>query len=155
MAVVLTDLLDEQQVELDLRGRMRDDALQEIVDLLQTNGKIADGEKFLATVLARERTTSTLTENGIAFPHARTDLVKEIVLGIGRSKGGIRFENSREPVYLIFVIGVPKQMIQDYLVCVGALARLSKDDSIRGALLETKTRAEFVEQLRNASLLLE
>ncbi len=155
MAVVLADLLDEQQVELDLRARTRDDALQEIVDLVQTNGKMSDGEKFLAAVIARERTASTLTENGVAFPHARTDLVKEIVLGIGRSKEGVRFENSREPARLIFVIGVPKQMIQDYLVCVGALARLTRDDAIRAALLEVKTRAEFVERLRSASLLLQ
>jgi mannitol/fructose-specific phosphotransferase system IIA component (Ntr-type) len=81
--------------------------------------------------------------------------VKEIVLGIGRSKEGIRFGDSGEPVHLIFMIGVPQQMIQDYLVCVGTLARLAKEDSIRAALLEAKTKAEFIEQLRSASLLLE
>ena len=155
MAVVLSDLLDEQQVELDLRARTRDDALQEIVDLLQTSGKVSDGEKFLAAIIARERTASTLAEHGVAFPHARTDLVKEIVLGIGRSKEGIRFTDAGKLVHLIFVIGVPKQMIQDYLVCVGALARLAKDDSVRAQLLEAKTRTELIEQLRSASLQLE
>ena len=154
MAVVLSDLLDEQQVELDLRARTRDDALQEIVDLLQTNGKVVDGEKFLAAVIARERTAPTLAGHGVAFPHARTDLVKEIVLGIGRSGEGIRFSDAGELVHLIFVIGVPKQMVQDYLVCVGALARLAKDDAIRAQLLQAQTRTEFVEKLRDASLLL-
>ncbi len=155
MAVVLADLLDEKQIELELHSRTRDDALREIVDLLQANGKISDAEKFLAALIDRERNASTSAEHGIAFPHARTDLVKEIVICIGRSKEGVRFENSGEPVHLIFVIGVPKQMIQDYLVCVGTLARLAKDDSIRATLLEAKTKAEFIEQLRNASLLLE
>ena len=92
---------------------------------------------------------------GSRFRTPAPTLVKEIVLGIGRSKEGVRFENSGEPVHLIFVIGVPKQMIQDYLVCVGAIARLAKDDSIRASLLEAKTKAEFMEQLRSASLLLE
>jgi mannitol/fructose-specific phosphotransferase system IIA component (Ntr-type) len=155
MAVVLADVLDEKQIELELRTRTRDEALREIVDLLQANEKISDAEKFLATVIDRERTASTVAEHGIAFPHARTDLVKEIVLGIGRSKEGVRFENFGEPIHLIFVIGVPKQMIQDYLVCVGAIARLAKDDSVRVALLEAKTKPEFIEQLRNASLLLD
>lgn len=155
MAVVLADLLDEKQIELDLRSRTQDDALREIVGLLQATGRVFGAEKFLAAVIARERTGPTLAEYGVAFPHARTDLIKEIVLGIGRSKEGVLFENSGQPVHLIFVIGVPKQMIQDYLVCIGTLARLAKDDSIRGALLEAKTKAEFIERLRSASLLLE
>jgi fructose PTS system EIIA component len=155
MAVVLADLLDEQQIELDLRARTQDDALREIVNLLQGSGKISDAEKFLAAVIDREKNASTIAEHGVAFPHARTNLVKEIVLGIGLSKEGIRFENSADLVHLIFVIAVPKQMIQDYLVCVGMLARLAKDDSIRATLLQAKMKAEFIEQLRSASLLLE
>jgi mannitol/fructose-specific phosphotransferase system IIA component (Ntr-type) len=154
MAVILPDLLDEKQIELELRTQTRDEALREIVELLRANGKISAAENFLDMVIAREKTASTVAEHGIAFPHARTDLVKEIVLGIGRSKEGVRFENSEELVHLIFVIGVPKQMIQDYLVCVGTLARLAKDDSIRAALLEAKSKTEFIEHLRSASLLL-
>ena len=155
MAVVLADLLDEKQIALDLRSRSLNGALREIVDLLEANGRITDAEKFRAAVLERERTSSTVAEHGIAFPHARTDLVQKIVLGIGRSKNGVRFPMAKDLVHLIFVIGVPQQMIQDYLVCVGALARLTRDASIRAALLEAKTAEEFVEQLRSASLLLE
>lgn len=156
MAVVLADLLDEKQIALELRASTRDEALREIVDLFRASGKVSDPDKFLDAVIAREKSASTLAEHGVAFPHARTDLVNEIVLGIGRSNEGIRFgAESGEPVHLIFVIGVPKQMIQDYLVCVGTLARLAKDDSIRRALMEAKTKAEFIEHLRSASLMLE
>jgi mannitol/fructose-specific phosphotransferase system IIA component (Ntr-type) len=154
MAVVLADLLDEKQIALNLNARSLNDALKEIVDLLEANGQIADPENFRAAVLEREHTSSTVAEHGIAFPHVRTDLVQKIVLGIGRSKNGVRFPRANL-VHLVFVIGVPQQMIQDYLVCVGALARLTRDDAMRAALLEAKTPGEFVEQLRSASLLLE
>jgi mannitol/fructose-specific phosphotransferase system IIA component (Ntr-type) len=155
MAILLPDLLDEKQITLELVARKKEDALREIVALLQTNGRVAEPEKFLDAIIARERTTSTIAEHGVAFPHARTDLVQQIVLGIGRSSEGIPFGKSRELVRLIFVIGVPKQMIQNYLVCVGTLARLLKDDAIRTALLQAKTPTEFLEQLRSAALLLE
>jgi mannitol/fructose-specific phosphotransferase system IIA component (Ntr-type) len=155
MAVVLADLLDEKQIALDLHARTRDEALSEIIALLHASGKILDPTKFLAAVIERENSSSTIAEHGVAFPHARTDLVQEIVLGIGRSETGIEFAEGHEPVRLIFVIGVPRQMIQDYLVCVGALARLTKAKAIREALLKAETTAEFIEQLRAASLHLE
>ena len=155
MAVVLADLLDEKQIALDLRGGSLNEALREIIDLLASNGRISDAEKFVHTVMERERTTSTVAEHGVAFPHARTDLVQNLVLGIGRSKNGVCFPKAKGLVHLIFVIAVPRQMIQDYLVCVGALARLTKDKAIRDGLLKAETTAEFIEQLRTASLQLE
>jgi mannitol/fructose-specific phosphotransferase system IIA component (Ntr-type) len=155
MAVRLSDLLDEKQIALELAARTKEDALREIIALLHANRQLADPERFLAAVMTRERASSTAAEYGVAFPHARTDLVKQIILGIGRSSEGLRFGKSGELVHLIFVIGVPQQMIQDYLVCVGTLARLVKDDVIRATLLQAKTPEEFLEQLRSASLLLE
>jgi mannitol/fructose-specific phosphotransferase system IIA component (Ntr-type) len=88
----------------------------------------------------------------VAFPHARTDLVDRLVLGIGRSKQGIPFGYSSELVHLIFLVGVPQRTVTDYLVCVGGLARVVKDQTRRDALMAATTREEFVEVLREGSL---
>ena len=86
MAVVLADLLDEKQIALNLRAHTQEEALREIVVLLHANEQISDPEKFLAALMTREAASSTVAEHGVAFPHARTDLVKKIVLGIGSAK---------------------------------------------------------------------
>jgi mannitol/fructose-specific phosphotransferase system IIA component (Ntr-type) len=151
MAVLLPDLLDENQIALELKARTKRDALREIIELLRAKGRLPLPEEFLAAVLARERASSTVVDHGIAFPHARTDLVKKIVLGIGRSTLGIPFEDKDKPVHLIFLIGVPQQMVQDYLVCVGTLARLVRKDQIRTALMNAATPGEFAGQLREAA----
>ena len=39
-------------------------------------------------------------------------------------------------MHLIFVIAVPQQMVNDYLICVGALARLLNHEETRQALLD-------------------
>ena len=147
MAIALTDLLDEKQVALQLRARKQTNALREVVQLLAANGKIDNPEKFLEQVLAREQGHSSEVQYGVAFPHARTDLVDQIVLGIGRSAAGIPFGQGAR-AHLIFVIGVPQRLVNDYLICLGALARLIKNDATRNALMRAKTAAEFIEILR-------
>ena len=155
MAVVLADLLEEKHITLELQARTRAEALREIVATMTVGGALRDPEKFLAEVTAREKVHTTFMGNGVAFPHARTELAEEIVLGFGRSRAGVAFGENGELAHLIFVIGVPKRLVTDYLVCVGALARLTKEEKTRAALMEAASAAEMVEILRAGSLLLE
>ncbi len=150
MPIALADLLTEQQVILRLRSRKPANAIREIVDVLASDiggRRIAKPEAFLEQVLAREQTHPSVVENGVAFPHARTDLVDEIVIGIGRSRAGIPFGENQERAHLIFVIGVPERLLSDYLICVGTLARLVKDETNRSRLLNADTPREFIETL--------
>jgi len=147
MAIALADLLDEKQVILRLRSRKPANALREIVQLLAKNGKIDQPVKFLEQVLAREQVHPSAVEHGVSFPHARTDLVDQSILGIGRSRAGIPFGENRVRARLIFVIGVPQQLVNDYLICVGTLARVVKDDAIRSALLQAESPREFLDAL--------
>jgi mannitol/fructose-specific phosphotransferase system IIA component (Ntr-type) len=150
MPIPLADLLHEKQVILRLRSRKPANAIREIVDVLASDisgRKIDKPEAFLEQVLAREQTHPSVVENGVVFPHARTDLVDEILIGIGRSRAGIPFGENQQRACLIFVIGVPERLLSDYLVCVGALARLVKDETTRSRLLDAETPHEFIEAL--------
>jgi Phosphotransferase system mannitol/fructose-specific IIA domain (Ntr-type) len=147
MAIGLIDLLHENQVTLRLRSRKVPNALREIIGLLAQNGKIENPEAFFEEVLAREQAHPSVVENGVAFPHARTDLVDEIVVGIGRSHAGIPFGHNGVRAHLIFVIGVPERLVNDYLICVGTLVRLVRDDATRSALLHVQTPREFIDAL--------
>jgi mannitol/fructose-specific phosphotransferase system IIA component (Ntr-type) len=155
MPIALADLLTEQQVILRLRSRRPANAIREIVDVLASDisgRKIAKPEAFLKQVFAREQTHPSVVENGVVFPHARTDLVDEIVIGVGRSRAGIPFVENQQRAHLIFVIGVPERLLSDYLVCVGTLARLGKNETIRSRLLNAETRREFIDALTTESL---
>ena len=155
MSALLSEILDPKLVALELREGTAAEAILEIAELLRDNGHVQDYFKFADAVMEREGRSSTNTGDGVAFPHARTDLVTQLALGIGRSTAGIRFGMSKEPVHLIFLVGVPKKMVTDYLVCVGALARLVKDKARRDALMAAATAEEFIEQLRAGALLVE
>jgi mannitol/fructose-specific phosphotransferase system IIA component (Ntr-type) len=154
MPIALADLLHEQQVILRLSSRKPANAIREIVQMLAQAGKVVRPESFIEQVLTRERAHPSLVENGVAFPHARTDLVDEIVVGIGRSRAGIPFGEDQRRAHLIFVIGVSERLVGDYLICVGALARLVKDATIRSMLLKAKTPREFIDALTAETLTL-
>ena len=147
MAIVLPDLIDPRQVALHLRAGTRADAMREIVDLLVAAGKINNRQKFLEELRARETTNSTYAGDGVAFPHARTNLVDEIVVGIGRSEAGISWTGKGEIAHLIFLIAVPERLISDYLVVVGAIARGTRDRPLRTLLLHAESVEEFIATL--------
>jgi mannitol/fructose-specific phosphotransferase system IIA component (Ntr-type) len=147
MAITLIDLLDEKHVILRLRSRKVPNALREIIGLLAQNGKVKNPEALFEDVLAREQAHPSVVENGAAFPHARTDLVDEIVVGVGRSHAGIPFGHNGVRARLIFVIGVPERLVNDYLICVGTLVRLVRDNGTRSALLHAQTAREFIDAL--------
>jgi len=148
----ISSLLKPGQIKLELEQQKRCNAINEVAQLLQTNPNVLNFPGFYEELLVRERTESTCLGNEIAFPHARTDYLKGMVLAIGRSPQGVWFENCGQTVKLIFVIGTPKRMVTDYLSVVGGLARLLKDASTRDQLISAPTVEEFIATLTQAEL---
>jgi len=146
----ISSLLKPEQIKLELDQAKRCNAINEVAQLLQNNPNVTNFAGFYEELLARERIESTCLGNEIAFPHARTDSLKGMVLAIGRSTSGVWFENSSQNVKLIFVIGTPKRMVTDYLSVVGGLARLLKDTATREQLLTAKTVEDFIATLTKA-----
>ncbi|HXP33994.1 MAG TPA: PTS sugar transporter subunit IIA [Chthoniobacterales bacterium] len=150
MSIALADLIDPKQIAFNLHVKTQTEAMREIVDLLVRHGKIDNAEKFLEQLQARERTSSTFAADGVAFPHTRTKLVDEIVVGVGRSEAGIPWTGKDELAHLIFLIAVPERLISDYLVVVGAIARITKDRPLRTLLLHAESVDEFIGTLLSA-----
>ena len=148
----ISSLLKPEQIKLELAQTRRCNAINETAQLLQGNPSVTNFAGFYDELLARERIESTCLGNEIAFPHARTDYLKGMVLAVGRSPQGVWFENSGQTVKMIFVIGTPKRMVTDYLSVVGGLARLLKESSTRDQLLAATSTDEFIAALAQAEL---
>lgn len=144
MSTRLSKLLVPERINLNLVGTKRTVALQETAKLLEGDPGVVNFSGFYNELLARERLDTTCLGNEIALPHARTEHVKNIVLAVGRSDPGILFESSNQIVRLMFVLGTPKNNPTDYLILVGALCRLIKDETNRTALLAAPTAEEFI-----------
>ena len=134
---------------MQLKSRRQANALREIIGLFEKTGSLLQPTDFLAQVLVRERVNSTLAENSVAFPYARTELVDQIALAVGRSRAGIPWNDKDERARLIFVVAVPQRLVNDYLLLVGKLARITQNE--HQALLVAATAAESIEILCKAA----
>ena len=149
--MVLADLLDRKHIQLTLRSRTSDNAIQELVALLAAHEQVKEPDRFAGQIIDREQANPSVVEHGVVFPHARTEVVDKIVLGIGRKRAGISFGPAGIRASLIFLIGVPQRLVSDYLVCVGALARIARNNETRAQLLKAATPEQFIAILGAAS----
>lgn len=150
MAIALAELINPKQITLHLQAHTQPEAIHELVDLLGTTGAVRNSEEFLEELRRREAINSTYAADGVAFPHARTKLVNQIVLAIGRSDAEIPWSGKGELARLIFLIAVPERLISDYLVVVGAIARITRDAPLRTLLLHADSVDEFIATLLSA-----
>lgn len=86
----ISDYLKEKRILLSLKAHGKEESIKEIATLLKDSKDIVDFKSFLKDVFEREKLGTTGVGSEIAIPHARTDAVKDFVIGFGRSQEGGR-----------------------------------------------------------------
>ena len=150
MTPPLSDLLVPSVVDLDLHAANEEEAIRAVTGRLAHHPGVKDVQRLAAQVLEREKLSTTALGHGVAFPHARTPEVTEIVVAVGRSREGVVFRASGARVHFLFVIGTPPDRVAQYLALVGRLARLLKEEGVRAQLLAAATVDDFLNPLRSA-----
>ena len=119
----ITDLLKEDTIILDLQADSKDRVIKELVEQLDSAGRLNDKEQFTQDILAREEQSTTGVGEAIAIPHAKSAAVARPSIAFGRSAEGIDFDSmDGKPVHLFFMIAASEGANNEHL---GALSRLS------------------------------
>ena len=104
----ITDLLDARSILLNASPKSKNEALDQIVDLMVKSEKINDKEAYRKQVYAREEESTTGIGEGIAIPHGKCDAVTKPGLAAMVVKDGVDFDSlDGEPVTLMFLIAAP------------------------------------------------
>jgi len=123
----LVDILTKDQILTDLQAADRWQAIDELINNLVTTGKIQAQHRdaIAAVVKKRETSMSTGIGFGIGIPHASTDLIKEVVGALGRSRKGMNFDAlDNQPVNLVMLFLVPQGQFQKHLHTLANIAKL-------------------------------
>ncbi len=112
----LSSLVHPKLVKCGLEAQTKDRALQELVGVLVNRDPALTADEILQSLAERERLGPFSMGKGAAFPHARTEKVKEFTVVIGTSPAGIDFkapDGNRIRIIVLFVI--PKKHSNLYL----------------------------------------
>jgi mannitol/fructose-specific phosphotransferase system IIA component (Ntr-type) len=126
-----------------VRGKTDTAAIDELLSSLRNHPDVLEPLALRSAVLQRQKVDPPLLPMGIAFPHARTDSVRALVLAIGICPEPVVFGDT--PVRLILLIGVPKAAIAEYLDLTSFLARHLRNRPVLDRLTEATSMSEFLE----------
>ena len=105
-------------------------------------------EQIVDGAMTREAIGSTGIGHGIAIPHCRTALVKDIVCAFGLSEAGIDFDSlDGEPVHSVFLLLTPPDQKEQHLTLMKSFASQIRKEHFCEFLQEVKGAQALVELL--------
>jgi PTS system fructose-specific IIC component len=142
----ITELLTKDTILLHMSGSKKQEAIDQLVDVLYQAEKISDREEFKAEIIKRENLSTTGIGDGIAIPHAKTKAVKEAAIAFGKSVTGVNYESlDGKPAHLFFMIAAPEGANNTHLEALARLSGLLMKAEVRYQLLTANTPEEIIE----------
>ncbi len=146
----IVELLTEETILLDVDATDKQSVISELIDQLDTAGKLNDKAGFMTDILAREEQSTTGIGDGIAIPHAKSAAVKAPAIAFGRSVEGLDYESlDGQPAHLFFMIAATDGANDAHLEALSRLATFLMDENFRNAVLHAKTKEEVIRAVNN------
>ncbi len=150
--MLLSELLRQDVVKVGLRSSDKWEAIEELVDLLvAAHGyRRSDRKAIIKALFDRERRLSTGLEKGLAIPHASVEGLKDAVAALGTCRQGLPFESlDGQPARMIVLVLVPKELFNEHIGTLSAIARLSGNPSLRESIVGAETPEQIIATIRN------
>lgn len=142
----LETVLSPENVRLQLKGRTKEEVLQEMTELLFENGYITSREDFLKELYLREEEGITGIGDGIAIPHGKSEVVTRTAIAVGRNREGIQWETfDDKPVQVVILFAVRDVDRSQHIMLLSRVAELLCDKEVSKGLL----KAEDTETILN------
>ncbi|MHC5077731.1 MAG: PTS sugar transporter subunit IIA [Planctomycetota bacterium] len=140
------EMLEDPERSIRYKRQLKVSVLEEISDLFEKAGVVANRNKLLTDLVNREKKASTGLGRGIAIPHVRTMQARAFTVALLRSSPGIWFDALDEsPVYLFFAMVAPPYDDQQYLK---AYRQIGKAIEAYPDMVEKVRQAESSEEIR-------
>ncbi len=142
----LANMLKEEFIVDELTASTKEEAIDELLDLLRQAKPGISFDRVRAMILEREEIENTSYGRGFAFPHARTDEVDDMVVLLGISKAGLNDKTpDNVPLKVIILLLTPTQISKLYLQTLSAFAAFARIEGNREKIIAAENRADIID----------
>lgn len=147
----IKDILSPESMIMDLRATTKDEAINEMADLEVATGIVNNKEKFVESIWAREKESTTGIGGGIAMPHARNEYINKARVLFAKSEKGVDYDSlDQQPVHLFFMITAPAGADNTHLQALAKLSSLLINPDLVEKLKAAKTADEVIDLFSQA-----
>ncbi|MPW25668.1 PTS fructose transporter subunit IIA [Alkalibaculum sp. M08DMB] len=142
----MNNIINKNLIKLDVQANSKEDAMKELISLMEAEGRLNDVSCYTEEVLAREALCTTGIGFGIAIPHGKCGAVKNPTVAFGRITTGIEWKSlDGDPVNMIFLLAVPKESeSNEHLKILAALSRKLMNEDFRNDLLSIQDESALL-----------
>ncbi|AIW17967.1 PTS fructose transporter subunit IIC [Vibrio coralliilyticus] len=145
---MITDLINQELICLDLQATTKQEVFEELIELLSNNHRISDKAQFLNDIQAREEIGNTGFEDGVALPHAKSAAVSQPAVAIGISRQGIEYgAEDGQPSKLFFMIASPDGGADHHIEVLAELSSKLIEDGFIERFMQASSSEEALELL--------
>lgn len=142
----LANMLKEEFIVDNLTAGTKEEAIDELLDLLRQAKPGISFDRVRAMILEREEIENTSYGRGFAFPHARTDEVDDMVVLLGISKTGLKDKTpDNVPLKVVVLLLTPTQISKLYLQTLSAFAAFARIEGNREKITAAENRADIID----------
>lgn len=154
---MLSDIIKAENVLLNLESQSKDDLFYEMVEVAVRNGISINRDEVIGSLFDREEKMNTCIKRGVGVPHANCDSVKDPVLIIGISTGGIDYDvvpvgddaYQKSLVHVVLMFLFEKDNAGRHLKILSDCAKVLQVPDFLHSVLSAKTEEEVVCTIKN------
>ncbi len=138
----LSRLLSPRRVVIWDQPVRKEIVLRTLAEAIGKGDGIEDVEALFKSIMKREEQGSTFFNEGVAFPHLRSDALTTSVVSIGLTRQGVSDVSTEKPIELVFLILSPARTPDTQLQILGLASRAAQNRHLLQSLRSVKTPQE-------------
>jgi len=135
----LSRLLSPRRIVIWDQPVRKETVLRALAETIEKGDGIDDVEALFRALIKREEQGSTFFNEGVAFPHLRSDRLTTSTVSIGLTKLGVSDVSTEKPIELVFLILSPTRTPDSQVEILGLASRAAQNRHLLQSLRSVRT----------------